>query len=88
MHPALSPSNDFRDFMRASEQELSDCKSRGSGGGKGFMQWFGETVMAVSQSLGSVEIPKSPEDNVFDDHCHYIDSLLPQVSPCELGDRW
>ena len=35
--------------------------------------------MAVSQSLGSVEIPKTPEDKVFEDHCHYIDSLLPQM---------
>eukprot|EP00941_MAST-03F_sp_MAST-3F-sp1_P004895 g4895.t1 len=80
VHDALKASQDFADFMSATEQELIAVKHRSSASsGKGFMQWFGETVMAVSQTLGQVEVPKTPGDAFFDDHCAYVDSLAPQL---------
>eukprot|EP00940_MAST-03C_sp_MAST-3C-sp2_P002215 g2215.t1 len=79
-HPALHKSQDFRDFIAASERELAAIKSsKATSRAKGLLSWFSESVSAVTQSLGSVDLPKTAADAVFDDHCNYVNALLPQL---------
>ena len=79
-HPALRKSQDFRDFMTCSQQELIAVKnSKSTSKAASLFAWFSESVSAVSQSLGGAEIPKTKADEKFDDMCTYVDTLLPQL---------
>ena len=79
-HPALCKSQDFRDFMTCSQQELVAVKdAKSTSKAASLFAWFSESVSAVSQSLGGAEIPKTKQDQEFDTHCTYVDTLLPQL---------
>jgi len=79
-HPALKKSQDFRDFISASEHELAAVKSsKAKSVTSSLLSWFSAPVKVVSQTLGSVSLPKTAADTVFDDHCNYVESLLRQL---------
>lgn len=79
-HPALRKSQDFRDFMTCSQQELVAVKaSKSKSKTASLLAWFSESVSAVSQSLTGAEIPKTEADMKFNEMCTYVDALLPQL---------